>query len=118
MDVVYVLVIRSEDTPNNMARVSLVAGTIAAAACAAVAGSLLDSAGFRLVLFAAAATALIVWGLLAIFSIGLPLAAAGILCLFATRDAVLEAGPDAKRTAVVATVAVVAFTIFAIAATG
>jgi hypothetical protein len=117
-DAVYLLVIESEEEPNNMRRVSLVAATIGTAACAAAIGSLISRAGVRLVLLGSAATALIVWGILGILSIGLPLAVAGVLCIYATTDSIDEAGEGGRRAALLASVAVVALTVFGIAATG
>jgi hypothetical protein len=116
-DVLYVAVILSEDEPNGMSRVALVAATVAGGAAAALTASAVAEPRARLVLSTAAAVAFTVWGALAIFSIGVLLLAAGGLAAFAAVRAAEDGGSSASGAALGAAMAVVALTALGIVVT-
>jgi hypothetical protein len=85
MDVVYVLVLRSEGEGDlNRTRPQLIAASLAAAGAVALGGWLVREPRLRLALLSAAAFTLLGWGFLGMFSIGAPVFAAGVLLLFPT----------------------------------
>ena len=114
-DALYLWLIANEGFFHDGDRVALVAGTIGLAALAAVAGSLSASPRAGAALLAAAATALFIWGLLGIFSIGLPLAAAGLLAAVAASR---KARPESARAVVVAVIAVAGLSLAGLVLTG
>lgn len=75
MDLVYIGIISGQGGPIEVPRVALVAGVILLAAVLAFAGGMTSSRP----LLIPAAVLLLVMGFLGMFSIGLPLLAAGIL---------------------------------------
>ena len=82
-DVLYVVVIASQGPPYEAGTVALVASAIALAAGVAVYGSLGPTGSGRRRLLYVPAGALLVLGVLGMFSIGLPLFVAGVLALAA-----------------------------------
>src|SRR5437763_8670110 len=80
MDVVYVIVLRSEGEGDlHRARAQLIAASLAASAAVALSGWLVREPRLRLGLMGAASFTLLGWGFLAIFTIGLPVLVAGVL---------------------------------------
>jgi hypothetical protein len=79
IDVLYLVVIASEGEGElTSSRVLFVAGSLGAAAAAALAGAWTRSQARRGLLLSLAAAAVLGWGLLAVFSIGILLVLAGI----------------------------------------
>jgi hypothetical protein len=81
-DALYILLIRSQGNAHD-ARVMFVAVFIASEAAVALGAALVDRPAVRTVLLGAASGGLLALGLLALFSIGLPLVVAGLLTTLA-----------------------------------
>jgi hypothetical protein len=96
-DVLYLAIIRAQGPgePGDWVTVTVVASVILAlAACAGVAAVAAGPApSTRRVLLLIATAGLFVMGVLGIFSIGLPLLGAGVLCLIAWTRATAETRP-------------------------
>ena len=117
VDALYLLVIASEDpSARDADRIALVAATVAVAGLACL-GSL--AAGpLRVPLLTGAATVLAVWGVVGIFSIGLPLLVATGLAGAAAYRAAETAPSGAFRAAIALPIGVLAFLVAGIALTG
>jgi hypothetical protein len=97
MDVIYVLVLRNEGEGDlHQARTQLIAASLAACAAIALAAPFVREPHVRLALLVTAAFTLLAWGFLALFSIGLPLFAAGILLLVSVGRAADDVSPPAR----------------------
>ena len=82
IDVLYVLILRSEGEGDlHRARAQFIATSLAASAAIALGGWRVPEPRVRLGLLSAASFTLLAWGFLGIFSIGLPVLVAGILLL-------------------------------------
>jgi hypothetical protein len=103
--VIYLIAVSLEENADPNSRAGLVAGSLAAAGACALAGGI-AGAGLGMVLLTAASTALIVWGVLALASIGIPLLVGGVLAAMAARKAAEAAPPDAFRASIAAAVGV------------
>jgi hypothetical protein len=106
VDVIYLVAISAEDSPNDAGTVALVAGSIAAAAILALLAAARAS-GVQMVLLTASAAILVFWGILSLFSIGIPLLVGGFLAATAAVQAAERATPDAFRAAIAAAVGTV-----------
>lgn len=96
-DLLYLGIIVSQD-PVDWARVIFFSGAIALAGAAAGAASIADlTPAIRLMLFAAAAGCLLSLGVIGLFSVGLPLFVAGILCAIAWQRAWAGVGSTGPR---------------------
>jgi hypothetical protein len=101
----YLAIIFSEDSPNDGSSIAFIATALIATAALGIAGALFPRAFGRRVLLTGAAMAMTAWGVVAIFSIGMPLLlAAGLTWLAVLRMAgqAREAAMAAGAAAVVA----------------
>jgi hypothetical protein len=95
-DALYLAIIRAQGPgePGDWVTVTVVASVILAlAVCAGVAAlSTAPTPAIRRVLLLIATVGLLVMGVIGIFSVGLPLLAAGVLCLIAWTRTTVETG--------------------------
>lgn len=101
----YLAIILSEETPNDGTRVAFIGSALIATSLLGIAGAIFPRAFGRRVLLSGAATAMTAWGVVGIFSIGMPLLlAAGLTWLAVLRMAggVREAAMASGAAAVVA----------------
>ena len=97
MDVVYIWIIVAQSDTSDIARVVFVAVAIAALAASAALGGTRPEASARLPFLGVSTGGLLALGYLGLFSIGLPLLAAGILSAVAWAATSRAAGPDHRR---------------------
>jgi hypothetical protein len=91
VDVVYLIVLQSEGEGDfHRARVQLIAASLAASSAVALGAWSVREPRARVALLAAASFTLLAWGVLGMFSIGLPLFVAGLLLLVSTSHAADE----------------------------
>jgi hypothetical protein len=103
MDVVYVLVLRSEGEGDlHRAGPQLIAASLAACAAIAAGAWFVREPRVRLALLVSAAFTLLAWGFLALFSIGLPVFVAGILLLVSVGRAADDVSAPARFAITVA----------------
>jgi hypothetical protein len=111
MDVLYVLILRSEGEGDlHRSRTQLIATSLAASAAIALGGWRVREPRLRLALLTAASFTLLAWGFLGMFSIGLPVFAAGILLLVSASRAAAEV-PTAEAFAITAVTGVSALVL-------
>ncbi len=103
----YLAIILSEDSPNDGSSIAFIATALIASSLLGIAGSIVPRAFARRVLLTGAATAMTVWGVVGIFSIGMPLLlAAGLTWLAVVRVAAAKDAAIASGTAAVVALAV------------
>ena len=103
---VYLASVLLEKAADPNARTALVACSLAAAGVLALVAGILDAPGLNMVLLTAAATILVVWGVLGLASIGIPLLVGAVLAAMGARKAAEAAPPDAFRASIAAAVSV------------
>jgi len=113
IDVLYVVILRSEGEGDlHRARPQLIASSLAASAAVALGGWLVREPRLRLALLAAASFTLLAWGVLGMFSIGLPIFVAGFLLLVSASRAADEV-PGSEAFAITAAAGVAALVLVA-----
>ena len=98
----YLAIVFSEDSANDGSSIAFIATALIATAALGIAGALFPRAFGRRVLLTGAATGMTVWGVVGIFSIGMPLLLAGGLTWLAVlrmagqvREAAMASGTAA-----------------------